>query len=436
METKELPTLEPHQQQIVDLDPEWFLLGWGGGSGKTATALHLARGKTLVVCPKTNRDDRTWFRDKDLFNLDLDLTVISKEELRAKHETLDSYDTVIVDECHETLGITTDTVIRQGVRYPKTSKLFASLQSYLLRNVPKRFYLVSGTPADKPMKVFAIGVLMKRWDMSRYFEFRDKYYFCKKIGYRELWIPKKTKELQDKLAELINSFGITGRLEDWYNVPPQIHETIYVEATDEQKEALIKLRKTEADPMVIRTKQRAIENGLSYDKEIVVINEKESLLNDRTNYYKTNKEKVIKDIIKERGKTIIFATYTGQIERLAKEIADDGYKVFTLTGKTDSEDRKNIMKDAEVTPDCVVIVQSSISAGWEIKSCRTMIFASKSYRFVDYKQAQWRNLRVSNLDIAYNTYYHIVLKGGIDEMCHDTIIKGEDFYEKIMEKTI
>lgn len=427
-----IPTLEPHQQLIVDLDPKQFLLGWGGGSGKTATALHLARGKTLVICPKQQRDDRTWFRDKELFKLDIDLTVISKDDLRIRGHTLEKYDTVIADECHTLFGVTTDTRILKGVRYPKTSQTFQAFYDYLTKYKPERLYLVSGTPADKPMKTFAIGVLMGRWGMNRYFEFRDKYYFCKRIGYREMWIPRKSEELELKLASLIKSFGVTGQLEDWYKVPPQIHETIYVNLTTDQTQALSELVRTEADPMVVRTKQRAIENGVSYDYETIHLNEKESRFKKVSKHYSNEKIQAIKRIVKERGKTIIFACYTAQIEAIEKALKEEGHLVLTLTGATKSEDRKTIMQTAETAPHCVVIAQSSISAGWEVKSCRTMIFASLSYRAVDLKQSVWRILRLSNLSECYNHFYFIIVKGGMDESCYKCVKNGYDFIEKVL----
>ena len=35
------------------------------GTGKTRTALCLAEGNTLVICPKQQREDKTWERENE-----------------------------------------------------------------------------------------------------------------------------------------------------------------------------------------------------------------------------------------------------------------------------------------------------------------------------------------------------------------------------------
>lgn len=425
--------LKPHQKEIIDLAPKKFLLALGTGSGKTATTLHLAQGKTLVICPKQQRDDRTWEKNKEKFEIDLDLTVITKEEFRRDHKKLPKYDTLIADESHFATGVSTDTRIVKGVKVPKTSQIFDAIHWYIKTHNPERFYLASATPADKPMKVFALGVLFGKWGMNRFFEFRDKYYWCKKVGYREMYLPRKNEELQQKLIDIIKSLGVTGELEDWFDVPPQNHETIYVDLTEDQKRAIEQETRTEADPNVLRGRIRGIENGVKYGITTEKINDKEAKIVRSITYYSNNKIQEIKRIVKEKGKTIIFACYTGQIKAIEKALKEEGIeKVLVLNGQTKPAERKIIIETAETTTHCVLIVQSSISAGWEVKSCRTMIFASLSYLCVDFHQAMGRILRLDNLSSAYNTYYHLVVKKGIDEMCYNSIMSGNDFIEKVL----
>jgi superfamily II DNA or RNA helicase len=76
--------LYQHQKDIINKDPKKCGLFLGCGTGKTLTALHLARGKTLVVAPKTTREDNTWQRNLALMDNihNVELLVVSKEEFR------------------------------------------------------------------------------------------------------------------------------------------------------------------------------------------------------------------------------------------------------------------------------------------------------------------------------------------------------------------
>ena len=73
-------TLFKHQKDIIDADPKRCGLFLSTGSGKGLIAIMLAQGRTLVICPKTLRDDKTWEKQLAKSGRELDMTVISKEE--------------------------------------------------------------------------------------------------------------------------------------------------------------------------------------------------------------------------------------------------------------------------------------------------------------------------------------------------------------------
>ena len=102
-------TLFHHQAQIIDYDPERTGLWLGTGGGKTRIALALARGRTLVICPKTQKEDKNWERETTKMKLAIDLTTISKETFRRDWESLPAFDTVIVDEAETCLGVMPNT---------------------------------------------------------------------------------------------------------------------------------------------------------------------------------------------------------------------------------------------------------------------------------------------------------------------------------------
>lgn len=418
--------LYQHQKEILNEDPKLKGIFQGTGSGKTRTVLELAEGTTLIICPKQQKLDGTYETNRARFDIVLYFKVVSKEEFRRDWETYPPFDTIICDEAHNMLGVLPDTRRVKGVEVPKTSQLFHALDSYVKKYPPKRFYLTTATPASKPMNVWAIAKLYgKDWD---FYKFREKYYIAKKIGFRTVWLPKNSQELKDRLAELIKQFGYTGQLSDWFDVPDQTHKVVYVQMTPEQVAAADHIKSIEADPMGVRARLRTIENGVLYDTELVSMGEGREQMKKVTRYFMNEKVDKILDYAMEFPKLLIFANYKAQIRQIAVNLANAGYKVLTLTG--DTKDRKSVMETAEREDRCIVIAQSSISEGYEFKTCPCVIFASKSYRYLHYNQALGRVLRSDA--IKKNLYIHLVTKGGMDEACHKAIEAGNDFQERIM----
>lgn len=416
--------LYDHQKIIIEENKLKCGLFMGTGAAKTRTALHLAEGKTLVICPKQQREDRTWQRNAEKFDIDIDLTVISKEDLRSEWESLPAYDTVIIDECHNNFGVTAETRQRRGVQIPKASQIFEATLNYLKKFPPKRFYLCSATPVGKPMNLWAIAVLMGvKWD---FFKFRDKYYREMRMGQRRIWVARKDDETKNRLAELVKRFGYTGALTDFADVPEQTHREVQIELTGAQKTAIKELSQAEADPLVRRARMRTIENGVLYGKKIEAVSDKEDLMIQNTVIFPSKKIDYILERAEEFPKLLIFANYTAQINEMARVLREEGYCVYTLTGST--KDRTSLIQEAEQSNNSIVIAQSSISSGYELPSFPCVIYASKSWRYVDYEQSLGRVLRINKL--KKNLYIHLVVKG-CDEDCHKAIMSGQDFQEKL-----
>lgn len=417
--------LYDHQKRIIDENKTKAGLWLGTGGGKTRTALHLAEGKTLIIVHKQQKLDRTWEVNAEKFDIKLDVTVISKEEFRRDWKKLPQFQTVIVDEAHAMFGVTPDTKTVNHIPVPKASQLFEALCEFLNKFPPQRFYPVTATPVSKPMNVWAIAQLFgAKWD---FFAFREKYYFQRKMGYRTVWLPRNTDELKNRLAELIQRYGYTGRLQDWFDVPDQVHTTHYVGLTKEQQKAIKEVKAMEVDPMVKRAKERTIENGVLYEMNIEQITPRTERMKRMAKVFKSEKIEYILERAEEFPKILIFANYTAQIHAIADALEKAGKKVLRLTGQT--KNRGDVIATAELTKECIVVAQCSISSGYELKTFDCVIFASKSFKFLDYDQGIGRVLRADAL--KKNLYIHLVVKGGVDEQCHKTILSGQDFQEKI-----
>lgn len=420
-----IPPLYEHQKKIIQEDRHKCGLFLGTGAAKTRTALVMAEGDTLVICPKQQREDKTWERENEKWETKVNLAVISKEDLRKYWDALPHYDTIIIDECHNNLGVTPEYVTKKGIQSPKTSQIFEATKNLIDKCQPKRLYLLSATPVPKPMSMWGIGILFgQNWD---FWKFRMTYYIEIRMGaHRRIWIPKKTEEVKTRLAKLVQKFGYTGSLNDFFDVPEQTHKTVEIELSAEQKKAVANMTFSEADPLVRRARLRTIENGVLYGRRIKELEGKIDQMVNQTIIYKSHKIDYILERASEFPKLLIYANYTAQIEEITKALRKNGYKVSVLNGAT--KDRTFIKRVDESNDPHIIIAQCSISSGYELPSFPCVIYASKSFRFVDYEQSLGRVLRSNKL--KKNLYIHLVVEG-CDKDCHNSIMSGVDFQEKL-----
>ena len=420
-----IPPLYDHQKKIISANKLKCGLFLGTGASKTRTALCMAEGKTLVICPKQQREDKTWERENVKWGTNVDIAVVSKEDLRKNWETLTRFDTVIIDECHNNLGVQPAYVYKRGVQIPKTSQIFDATKKFIQKTNPKRLYMLSATPVPKPMSMWAIGTLLGySWSFN---DFRSTYYFESRIGgNRVIWVPKKDDGSKQKLALLVQSLGYTGSLNDFFDVPEQTHKVVKIDLTGEQKGAADMMSFVEADPLVRRARLRTIENGVLYGKKVEALDSQTDEMTDKVTIYKDNKIPYILERALEFPKLLIFANYTAQIEEIARSLRAEGYNVSTLTGAT--KDRSFIKTVDESNSPHIIVAQCSISSGYELPSFPCVIYASKSWRYVDYEQSLGRVLRSNKL--KKNLYIHLVVDG-CDGDCHKTIMSGQDFQEKL-----
>lgn len=427
-----------HQQRIIDANPTKTGLWLGTGSGKTFIALTLAKGDILVIAPKTQVEDRNWEREymkiigdevkkyrtnQKVRTVTPRLTVISKETFRRDSHLLPRFSTVIVDEAHTCLGVTPNTRQRMRVTVPRASQLFDALDTYLARTKPERLYLCTATIVRNPMTVWGARKILghipaSRETLSDFLRWRETYYVRLPMGGREVFAPKKDNKVKDALAKEVRAMGFVGRLEDYFDVPDQTYRTIHVGLSAKQQARIKKLPLEFPDPLVLVGKKHQVENGILSGDEYTA---GESFANEKI-------ERIL-DLADEFPRMVVFAKYRAQISQIENALMDEGVRTWTLTG--DTKDRGGIIKQANEV-DGVLIVQAQVSAGWEVPQTPVMVFASRTYSFVDYVQGIGRIQRANN--IKKNLYINLVVKGGIDEAVDKSLANKQDFDERIYLK--
>jgi hypothetical protein len=406
--------LYKHQSDIINEDKPKTGLFLGTGSGKTLIALLLARGNTLIICPKTQHEDRNWHREVEKNNLKLNITTISKETFRRDYLKLPAYDTVIVDECHTVLGVTPNIRWVKKQSRPRASQLYEALKEYLQKTKPKRFYLATATIMRSPMTVWGASQLLGY--NFNFYEWRNTFYKQLPMPGRDVWIPRTDDATKERLANVVRKMGYVGRLEDFFDVPDQTHKVIHIELTDKQKKRIKEIPMEYPDPIVQIGKKHQIENGGLTGDEY-----------SDPEFFDNGKIDILEDLAIEFPKMVVFAKYKAQIAQIATKLKTNGHKVITLTGET--KDRGNAILEANNSKECVFIAQAQISAGWELPSFPVMVFASRTYSFVDLDQSLGRIQRANN--IKKNLYIYLVVKGGVDEAVHKCLEMKKDFNEKL-----
>lgn len=419
-----------HQEKIITDDPKKCGLFLGTGSGKTFIALSLATGNTVVICPKTQKEDRNW--ERELSGMDgkheiKSLRVVSKEEFRRDWEQIaemEQTDTLIVDEAHTCLGVTPNTRQRNRSPVPKASQLFDALEAFIARTKPSRLYLCTATIVKSPLTVWGARRLLGKDDikdpLKSFYKWRETFYSRLPMPGREVYAPKRDSKTKDRLALYVRATGYTGRLEDYFDVPDQTFRTVHVGLTEAQKMRLKSLALEFPDPLVLIGKKNQVENGVLSGDEY---NTAESFPNEKI-------EKIL-EFAEEFPRMVVFVKYTAQIEQIIIALAKAGYKkIYKLTGQV--KDRGLLISSANKEKEAIFIAQAQISAGWELPSYPVMIFASRTYSYVDYVQGIGRIHRANAL--KKNLYINLVVKGGIDEAVDKALTNKQDFDDRIYAK--
>lgn len=398
-----IPTLFDHQQAVLDRAPSVRLLAFDTGTGKTITSISLVNklatdSRVLVVVPKTNVEQWGVELSKYL-KTGMSALVISKEEFKKKVKELEPFDNIIIDEGHYFAGISSDL----------TKKMYW----YLKKHNVKNRYICTATPyCSTPKNIYTLAKLLgHEWNYS---EFVNKFFYYVDMGPRR--VPMQRPDMENEIAILVKQIGDTVDIKDVVDVPEQ---EVFVESITLTKEQ-VKAIDDNFDPLfIVRwTRQHQIENGFMYENEC-----SESEVGGKIcKSFPSNKLARVIGLSEEHKKLVVVARYTAQLELFEKELTKRNKKVYLLSGAT--KNRQEIIDQANACDDCVFLMQASCSAGFELPTFDTMVFASLSFSYVDHKQACGRILRINNLH--KNRYIHLV-SDGVDRDVYSCIMKKQDF---------
>lgn len=382
-----------HQKKILEILPKKILLAWETGTGKSIAIIKLIEqvGNFYIICPKSIKEK--WIRDVEKFSIDA--IVLTKEEFKKKVRTLEPRN-LAIDESHFFYGM--------------KSQLSKSLIAYIKVHNPQYVWCATATPVrSTPWDAYRMSQILGT--TYKYNQFRDTFFEQRYFGGRSVMVPRNNTD--DDLMQLVARHADIVRLDECVDVPDQVDVVDSIPLTKEQEKLEEEIY--DVEPIVYFTRKHMLENGIFVNSE-----------GERT-ILSNNKFEKILDYSYERNKILVFCRYTDQVHALETFLKKKTNKnVYVITGKVNN--RQELFDRFESDKKSIIIIQSAISAGFELPSADMCIFCSLSFSYVDYKQGRGRVLRINKL--KKNTYVHLVTEG-VDQDVYDAIMKKQDFNLKL-----
>jgi superfamily II DNA or RNA helicase len=227
-------------------------------------------------------------------------------------------------------------------------------------------------------------------------------------------VPMTRPHKEEELAELVKKIGDVVHIDECVDVPDQVFETRVFKTNKKQEKLMKDISLKETNPVVKFTKFHQIENG--------------SLKGDEYNenvFIEADKHDHILELARENKKLAVFCRYNLQIDSLYSLIQSQLKDKLVYIIRGDVNNRDEIVQAVEKAEDCVILINSACSEGYELPSIGVVVFASLSFSFKDYVQAQGRFLRINAL--KKNVFIHLINEGSVDEAVFESISNKQDF---------
>lgn len=389
--------LYDYQQKIVDTAPDRCGLFMDCGLGKSAVSLCLSKkhnynGKTLVITTKSLK--RNWLNEISLWWPEGSdrIRVLSKEEFKKYHKTLDYYDAVIFDEAHYAAY--------------STNQIHKAMWLYISHHNPKFIWLATATPTlANVMSVWGLSRLIGN-PLGNYFSFKMKYFKQVPMGFRKIFIQKRN--IHQDIAIDLKKIGVVLSKEEAIDLPETVHEFEYFELTSEQKRAIKDL-----DNLPNTTVP------LTYANYCLQISNGTLKTDDSYTEIKCEKIKRLLDLIEQFPQSVVVCRQTAELELLKSKIPNS--RIYN--GQTKPEERDEIIRLAN-NRECTMLLQTECAVGFSLTT-DIIIFYSHSWSYTSYYQTFNRNGGLRQK--GKNTHIHLITEKSADEDVWKCLDNKNDF---------
>jgi superfamily II DNA or RNA helicase len=389
--------LYAHQKEMVEKNPKVCGLWWECGTGKTLTAIRLAEQNArhiLVVCPKSLVEN--WEREiKKFKTTDAIFSVQSKERFKKLAKAMFPVDGVIIDESHFFHG--------------HKSQMHKAMVKFLSKQKPNCVYLLTATPLlSTPYNVYAVSALLG--DSPKWQKFTNLYFNRIRMGPRLIWQPKNG--WQEQMIPILKHYGDVKSMSECLDLPDKIYQREDFELTSSQKH---KIKEIEVDPICVATpivkwtKVHQICGGT-----LKTIDGYETCLG--------KKLPRVQELSKEYDKLVVVCRYNAELDMLSQHLKN----AVVLNGAT--KNRQELLDSFESKTHGVLLVNASVSEGYNLRGVNKMVFYSLSFSLKDRVQMEGRIYGSKRgIEGKAPVYIDLVARGTIDEDVYNCIQTKNDF---------
>lgn len=418
-----------------------FLVASGGraiiadapGLGKTAQALALVKHsnfkRTLVVCPASvkfswENEVLKWTRltsividsKTNLSNIgsDINVWIINYDILKKHHEQLSKmrFDCIIGDECQL---IKSTSALR--------TKAFRSISRDISHIV-----LLSGTPLlSRPSELYSLLNIIDQKTWNNWYDFARRYCAMHQTRWGlDVSGASNTEELHQRIKRY---FIRRDKSEVLKELPPKNFISVPVKLEGEYS----KKYDSAADDLAAYLRRYTDKDNPAIARSMAA--EKLTKLNILRQLNSMGKISVatelIESILEAGEKVLVFCSFVEPLEELKRCF---GEKAVILTGKTQIEERKNIVNKFQNDKDVSVFLGGIKSAGVGITltAASNVIFLDYSWNPADHQQAQDRVHRPGQVAESVNIY-QLFAMGTIDEDLKEMLGTKQDVFDRVIE---
>lgn len=387
--------LYPHQQKFISTNAKRTGLFHDVGCGKTISALawvytHHIR-KTFIILPLavlnkwrdtiidclggevTDTDKR--FHKIETKNKQI-IIVVTKEYWRDKVDKKKAKaDGLIIDESHF---------------FSNNSKLTKETLRWLKIHDPEYRLIMTATPyVSSSINIYYASKLLG-YEVD-YMRWRYEFQTQRQFGARVIWEDRQDPDTKSKLQDIIKKIGYVLAKEDIYDVPDQSESVVWVPKSSELANRIDAI--VEENEMAFFIARHRLEQEYKLEKTL--------------------------ESIKGSRRTIVVFRYRDHLEQVKEELSG----VEAITG--DTKNKEEVISRLQKQKQYTLLVQASISEGWELPDTDTIVFAGHSWSYKDLWQMKGRAIRISSP--SETSIVHILTEGGSDARIWKSLSKKEDF---------
>jgi SWI/SNF-related matrix-associated actin-dependent regulator 1 of chromatin subfamily A len=415
------------------LDKKYVLLADEMGLGKTIQSLGYIncinkKMKILIICPLSLKENwlneyNKWIINKNLF----ETTIINYDMLNKKFDELNkNWDLMICDEAH----------------YIKNENAIRSKCVINLSEKSEKLILLTGTPIkNRIQELFNILKVLKHPLSDNWYKFAVKYcgYTKNENGYYEfdesLVTDKVLEDLQTTLRQTIMvrrmKSEVLAELPDKRRQLIKIEPDATIRKFIKEETELLKtynVDKEELEKKMDLEYQKDI-NGMVFDYDTIPITIM-SKIKKETGLLKVDYIiKVLKEMLVNEIKIVVFAWHTEVIERIYNEFKDIS---VVLTGKTPINERQKNVEIFQNDKNCLLFLGNIQAAGVGITltASSNVVFVEFDWTPAALQQAEDRLHRIGQKDSV--NIYHFVIDGLIDAKILQTVLKKQETIDKVL----